>query len=77
MLLLHRCILVSWVFLILAGNCPVEMKSANGDETLPFTVPEGFSVQRVADDSVVHDCFSMTMDGLGRPVVSGPGYIRT
>ncbi|MFY7878382.1 MAG: DUF7133 domain-containing protein, partial [Pirellula sp.] len=53
------------------------MKSANGDETLPFTVPEGFSVQRVADDSVVHDCFSITMDGLGRPVVSGPGYIRT
>ena len=53
------------------------MKSAHGDETLPFAVPEGFSVQRVADDSVVHDCFSMTIDGLGRPVVSGPGYIRT
>lgn len=77
MLLLHRCILVSWVFLILAGSGPVALKSASGDDTPPFTVPEGFSVQRVADDLVVHDCFSMTMDGLGRPVVSGPGYIRT
>ncbi len=47
------------------------------DETLPFSVPEGFSVERVADDTLVHDCFCMTLDGLGRPVVSGPGYIRT
>jgi len=50
---------------------------ATENDDLPFTVPEGFTVQRVADDSLVHDCFCMTLDGLGRPVVSGPGYIRT
>ena len=60
----------------------VNLLSANADfamaeEELPFSVPEGFKVQRVADDSLVHDCFCMTLDGLGRPVVSGPGYIRT
>ena len=48
-----------------------------GDEDPPFAVPEGFLVQKVANDSMVHDCFCMTLDGLGRPVVSGPGYIRT
>lgn len=47
------------------------------EEAPPFTVPDGFSVQLVADDSMVHDCFCMTLDGRGRPVVSGPGYIRT
>jgi putative heme-binding domain-containing protein len=48
-----------------------------GEDVPPFSIPEGFSVQRVADDSLVHDCFCMTLDGLGRPVVSGPGYIST
>jgi len=52
-------------------------RSAQADDALPFSVPEGFSVVRVADDAMVHDCFCMTLDGLGRPVVSGPGYIRT
>lgn len=47
------------------------------DDSPPFSVPDGFSVVRVADDTLVHDCFCMTLDGLGRPVVSGPGYIRT
>jgi putative heme-binding domain-containing protein len=51
--------------------------SVRSDEEPPFAVPEGFSVVRVADDSMAHDCFCMTLDGLGRPVVSGPGYIRT
>ena len=48
-----------------------------GEDDSPFTVPDGFSVQKVADDAMVHDCFCMTLDGLGRPIVSGPGYIRT
>ncbi len=46
-------------------------------DPLPFTVPDGFTVQRVAEDAMVHDCFCMTLDRLGRPIVSGPGYIRT
>jgi putative heme-binding domain-containing protein len=47
------------------------------EDAPPFSVPEGFSVQKVADDGLVHDCFCMTLDGLRRPVVSGPGYIST
>ena len=65
-------VLVAFVLLhCLAAN------SLASEEVPPFTVPDGFSVQKVADDSLVHDCFCMTLDGLGRPVVSGPGYIRT
>ena len=44
---------------------------------LPFAVPDGFVVQKVADDSLAHDAYSMTLDTRGRPVISGPGYIRT
>lgn len=43
----------------------------------PFWVPDGFVVQRVADDKLAHDCFCMTLDHAGRPIVSGPGYLRT
>ncbi|MFN9912779.1 MAG: hypothetical protein ACK53L_09350, partial [Pirellulaceae bacterium] len=31
----------------------------------------------VASDDLVHDAFCMTLDRVGRPVVSGPGYVRT
>lgn len=65
---------VLFVFVALAIQTNVVVCA---DEDPPFTVPEGFSVQKVAGDSMVHDCFCMTLDGLGRPVVSGPGYIRT
>lgn len=43
----------------------------------PFAVPAGFEVIEVASDRLVHDAFCMTMDASGRPVVSGPGYVRT
>lgn len=43
---------------------------------LPFEVPQGFSVTRVADDALAHDIFAITCDEQGRTVVSGPGYIR-
>lgn len=46
-------------------------------EEAPFNVPDGFEVQKAADDTLAHDCFAMTLDSAGRPVVSGPGYIRT
>lgn len=52
-----------------------------GDKTWgqepPFSVPDGFLVQQVADDQLTHDCFCMTLDRAGRPIVSGPGYLRT
>lgn len=39
-------------------------------------VPEGFRATLYADDDLAHDIFSMTIDSLGRVVVSGPGYVR-
>ena len=44
---------------------------------LPFSLPDGFRVTRAADDALAHDCFCMTLDSKGRPVISGPGYLRT
>jgi putative heme-binding domain-containing protein len=46
-------------------------------EDPPFSVPDGFHVQQVADDALAHDCFCMTIDATGRPILSGPGYLRT
>ncbi len=42
-----------------------------------FEVPAGFEVSTAADDTLVHDAFCMTLDSNARPVVSGPGYVRT
>ena len=39
-------------------------------------VPDGFTVTEFADDKLAHDIFSMTIDSLGRVVVSGPGYVK-
>ena len=36
----------------------------------------GFEVTLFADDDLAHDIFSLTIDSLGRVVVSGPGYVR-
>ena len=66
------CVSMLLVVCLVGGSSIVQ-----ADETPPFSVPDGFLVERVADDLMVHDCFCMTLDGLGRPVVSGPGYIRT
>ena len=49
---------------------------AEAVEDLGLKVPEGFTITRYADDSLAHDIFSMTIDSLGRVVVSGPGYVR-
>lgn len=61
--------LIVWATLLVNVGYPIE--------ELPFSVPDGFIVQRVAEDRLAHDCFCMTLDGAGRPVVSGPGYLRT
>ena len=50
--------------------------AAVASEDLGLKVPEGFTITRYADDSLAHDIFSMTIDSLGRVVVSGPGYVR-
>ena len=39
-------------------------------------VPPGFEATRYATDELAHDIFAMTIDSLGRVVVSGPGYVK-
>ena len=52
--------------------------AVHGQEAVEhLRVPEGFSVTLVADDDLAHNAYALTVDARGRPVVSGPGYIRT
>jgi len=39
-------------------------------------VIDGFTVEQYADDELAHDIYSLTIDSLGRVVVSGQGYVR-
>lgn len=63
-----------------AGDAAAEASTAITDPKAaesPFNLQEGFEVTAVAGDKLVHDCFAMTMNSQGQPVVSGPGYIKT
>lgn len=57
------------------GEAATDAKPQNAES--PFVLQEGFEVVAVAGDKLVHDCFAMTIDSQGHPVVSGPGYIKT
>jgi len=59
--------------LLATGLAPT---GASADDTLGVRVPEGFEVSLYADNALASDIFSMTIDSLGRVVVSGPGYVR-
>lgn len=61
-------------FLCLAVLCASPAFAAEEFEGLK--VPEGFRATLYADDDLAHDIYSMTIDSLGRVVVSGPGYVR-
>lgn len=50
--------------------------STAAEEFSGLKVPEGFRATLYADDDLAHDIYSMTIDSLGRVVVSGPGYVR-
>ncbi len=50
--------------------------AAEADEPLGVQAPDGFEVTLYADDDLAHDIYSMTIDSLGRVVVSGAGYVR-
>lgn len=50
--------------------------SVGAEEEIGLNVPAGFVITRYADDSLAHDIYSMTLDGQGRVVVSGPGYVK-
>ncbi len=60
--------------LALAGTVLPTPSSAA--DALGVQVPEGFEVTLYADDDLAHDVYSMTIDSLGRVVVSGAGYVR-
>lgn len=51
-------------------------RAAAGESTVPLQAPPGFEVSLYADDDLAHDIHALTIDSLGRVVVSGPGYIR-
>jgi putative membrane-bound dehydrogenase-like protein len=51
-------------------------RAADTPDSLGVQVTPGFTVTRFAGDELAHDIFSMTLDSLGRVVVSGPGYIK-
>ncbi|MEX0702275.1 MAG: PVC-type heme-binding CxxCH protein [Planctomycetales bacterium] len=70
-------LLIAWS----AGGSPraeaADAPSPKGSAAAPaLTVPEGFRATLHADDDLAHDIYSMTVDSLGRIVVSGPGYVR-
>ncbi|QDU07755.1 c-type cytochrome [Gimesia aquarii] len=60
--------------LFMAGITVVPCSAA--EEFSGLKVPEGFRATLYADDDLAHDIYSMTIDSLGRVVVSGPGYVR-
>ena len=64
-------VLIAAAFLSLTNATP--LTAADADQ---LQVPAGFVVTQYADDRLAHDVFSMTIDSLGRIVVSGPGYVR-
>jgi putative membrane-bound dehydrogenase-like protein len=55
---------------------PLNQSAAVAQENIGVSVPEGFEVSLYADDDLAHDIYSMTIDSLGRVVVSGAGYVR-
>ena len=67
----HRLFLLCFFFVLLTS-----IESAQAQDQIGLKVPEGFKVTRYADDDLAHDIFCMTIDSLGRVVVSGPGYVR-
>jgi putative membrane-bound dehydrogenase-like protein len=46
------------------------------DDSLGVKVADGFEISLYADNELASDIFALTVDSLGRVVVSGPGYVR-
>lgn len=67
-----------WLFLIclLFGTQTVFAQADSEESFAGLKVPEGFRATLYADDDLAHDIYSLTIDSLGRVVVSGPGYVR-
>lgn len=64
------------MFLVLAISLwPTGTEFTSAEEP-GLQLPDGFQASLYADDDLAHDIHSMTLDSLGRVVVSGPGYVR-
>ncbi|QDV19822.1 Cytochrome c [Gimesia panareensis] len=61
---------------LLAGAQLLFAQTKPADSFPGLKVPEGFRATLFADDHLAHDIYCMTVDSLGRVVVSGPGYVR-
>lgn len=64
------------VFWLVVSVISLNQKCTRAQDEIGVRVPDGFEVSLYADDDLAHDIFSMTIDSLGRVVVSGPGYVR-
>ncbi len=49
--------------------------AAQQDE-IPIKVPDGFVIERFADDDLATNIYSLTVNSRGEVVVAGPGYIK-
>lgn len=70
---------LSWLVLgalLVSGFASGPPDAAFAGEEVGIQVPEGFEVTLFADDDLAHDVHAMTVDSLGRIVVSGLGYVR-
>ena len=56
--------------------CVAHAAPSNAADSPRVRVPDGFKVTLFADDDLAHDIYSMTIDSLGRVVVSGVGYVK-
>lgn len=54
----------------------VAVGASAAEHSVPLQAPPGFEVALYADDDLAHDIHALTIDSLGRVVVSGPGYVR-
>ncbi|HWL07503.1 MAG TPA: PVC-type heme-binding CxxCH protein [Planctomicrobium sp.] len=68
--------LLAWGISVPGVASLLHAQDAGRSETLGLKVPEGFTITRFAGDDLAHDIHSMTLDSLGRVVVSGPGSVK-
>ncbi|WP_437186823.1 PVC-type heme-binding CxxCH protein [Planctomicrobium sp. SH668] len=74
----HRCEcgLLIRLLVAIASFATCFASNSTAQESLGVQVPDDFIVTQYAGDELAHDIFSMTIDSLGRVVVSGPGYVK-
>jgi putative membrane-bound dehydrogenase-like protein len=66
--MLRRQLLMAWLLFAAISHLPAE--------EIGIRAPADFEVALFAGDALAHDIYSMTVDRLGRVVVSGAGYIK-